>query len=130
MHQAADTADYILTTEGLTKEFTGFVAVRNVDLRIRRGAILLILLLGYLYFRTAGEAYALVQTGLISFAAVAQFAPSLLGGIFWKGASRAGALGGLCAGFAVWTYTLLLPAFARSGWIPERLLTDGPFGIG
>ncbi len=106
------------------RDLTGLV------LGIRRGAILLILLLGYLYFRTAGEAYALVQTGLISFAAVAQFAPSLLGGIFWKGASRAGALGGLCAGFAVWTYTLLLPAFARSGWIPERLLTDGPFGIG
>ncbi len=39
MREAADVADYILTTEGLTKEFTGFVAVRNVDLKIRRGAI-------------------------------------------------------------------------------------------
>ncbi|MGH8735505.1 MAG: histidine kinase, partial [Burkholderiales bacterium] len=44
-------------------------------LGIRRGAIVLILLLGYLYFRIAGEAYALVSIGLISFAAVAQFAP-------------------------------------------------------
>ena len=44
-------------------------------LGIRRGAIVLILLLGYLYFRLAGEAYALVSIGLISFAAVAQFAP-------------------------------------------------------
>ena len=36
-------------------------------------------MLGYLYFRIAGEAYALVSIGLISFAAVAQFAPALLG---------------------------------------------------
>jgi signal transduction histidine kinase len=96
---------------------------------IRRGAILLILLLGYLYFRLAGEAYALVSIGLISFAAVAQFAPVLLGGIFWKRATRRGALAGLLAGFALWCYTLLLPALARSGWLPIGLVEDGPFGI-
>ena len=61
-------------------------------LGIRRGAIVLILLLGYLYFKLAGEAYALVSIGLISFAAVAQFAPAVLGGIFWKGGTRRGAL--------------------------------------
>ena len=60
-------------------------------LGIRRGAIVLILLLGYLYFKLAGEAYALVSIGLISFAAVAQFAPVVLGGIFWKGGTRRGA---------------------------------------
>ena len=98
-------------------------------LGIRRGAIVLILLLGYVYFRLAGEAYALVSIGLISFAAVAQFAPAALGGIFWKGGTRLGALAGLSAGFAVWLYTLLLPAFARSGWLPLGLLEQGPFGI-
>src|SRR6266849_2577052 len=98
-------------------------------LGIRRGAIVLILLLGYLYYKLAGEAYALVSIGLISFAAVAQFAPAILGGIFWKGGTRAGALAGLLAGFAVWLYTLLLPALARSGWLPISLLDQGPFGI-
>ena len=98
-------------------------------LGIRRGSILLILLLGFLYFRLAGEAYALVSIGLISFAAVAQFAPAALGGIFWKGGTRRGALAGLVAGFAVWSYTLLLPALARSGWLPLGLLEQGPFGI-
>jgi Na+/proline symporter/signal transduction histidine kinase len=98
-------------------------------LGIRRGAIVLILLLGYLYFKLAGEAYALVSIGLISFAAVAQFAPVVLGGIFWKGGTRRGALCGLVAGFSVWTYTLLLPALARSGWVPIGLLEHGPFGI-
>ena len=96
---------------------------------IRRGAIVLIILLGYLYFKLAGEAYALVSIGLISFAAVAQFAPAILGGIFWKGGTRAGALCGLLAGFAVWLYTLFLPAMARSGWLPISLLEQGPFGI-
>ncbi len=98
-------------------------------LGIRRGAIVLILLLGYLYFRLAGEAYALVSIGLISFAAVAQFAPAALGGIFWKGGTRRGALAGLLAGFLVWSYTLLLPALARSGWLPIGLLEQGPWGI-
>jgi signal transduction histidine kinase len=98
-------------------------------LGIRRGAIVGILLLGYLYFRLAGEAYALVSIGLISFAAVAQFAPAALGGIFWKGGTRRGALAGLCAGFAVWFYTLLLPAFARSGWLPIGFIENGPLGI-
>jgi Na+/proline symporter/nitrogen-specific signal transduction histidine kinase len=98
-------------------------------LGIRRGAIVLILLLGYLYFRLAGEAYALVSIGLISFAAVAQFAPALLGGIFWKGGTRGGAFCGLLAGFSVWGYTLLLPALVRSGWLPADLLAYGPFGI-
>ncbi len=96
---------------------------------IRRGAIVAIVLLGYLYFRLAGEAYALVAIGLISFAAVAQFAPATIGGIYWKGATRAGALAGLSAGFLVWLYTLLLPSFAKSDWLPMSFLIDGPAGI-
>jgi Na+/proline symporter/signal transduction histidine kinase len=98
-------------------------------LDIRRGAIVLILLLGYLYFYLAGEAYALVSIGLISFSAVAQFAPAIIGGIFWKGGTRVGATCGLAIGFLVWVYTLLLPSFAKSGWLPIAFLTEGMFGI-
>lgn len=98
-------------------------------LGIRRGAIVLILMLGYLYFYFAGEAYALVSIGLISFSAVAQFAPVIIGGIFWKGGTRAGAICGLGAGFLVWLYTLLLPSFAKSGWLPITFLSEGIFGI-
>lgn len=98
-------------------------------LNIRRAAILGVLLLGYLYFGVAGEAYALVSIGLISFAAVAQFAPALLGGMYWRGGTRLGALGGLIGGFAVWAYTLMLPSVAKSGWMDGAFLTHGPFGI-
>jgi Na+/proline symporter/signal transduction histidine kinase len=98
-------------------------------LSIRRGAIVVILVLGYLYFYLAGEAYALVSIGLISFSAVAQFAPAIIGGIFWKGGTRAGAICGLAAGFLVWLYTLLLPSFAKSGWLPITFLSQGMLGI-
>ena len=98
-------------------------------LAIRRGAIAGILLLGYLYFRLAGQAYALVSIGLISFAAVVQFAPAMLGGMYWRGATRPGAIAGLTAGFAVWLYTLLLPSFAKSGWLPMDFVESGIFGI-
>lgn len=98
-------------------------------LGIRRGAIVLILLLGYLYFRLAGEAYALVSIGLISFAAVAQFAPAMLGGMYWRGGTRDGALAGLSAGFLVWGCTLLLPSFVKSGWLGAAVLEQGLFGL-
>jgi signal transduction histidine kinase len=98
-------------------------------LGIRRGAIILLMVFGYAYFRLAGEAYALVSIGLISFAAVAQFAPAMLGGIFWKNGTRNGALAGLSAGFLLWAYTLLLPSFAQSGWLPASFLEHGAFGI-
>lgn len=102
----------------------------RVLLLIRRAAILVVLVLGYVYFHLAGEAYALVSIGLISFAAVAQFAPAVLGGLYWKGATRLGALVGLLAGFVMWGYTLMLPSLAKSGWLSDVFLTQGLWGMG
>ena len=98
-------------------------------LGIRRAAILGILLLGYAYFHFAGEAYALVSIGLISFAAVAQFGPALLGGMYWRGGTRRGALAGLMLGFVLWAYTLMLPSLAKSGWMPDAFLHEGLWGF-
>ncbi|MCC7168641.1 MAG: histidine kinase [Rhodospirillales bacterium] len=98
-------------------------------LAIRRWTIVVVVLLGYLYVRLIGQSFALVTIGLVSFAAAAQFAPVLLGGIFWRGATRAGAVAGLMGGFGVWLYTLLLPSFARSGWLPVGFVDHGLFGF-
>ena len=102
----------------------------GVLLGIRRAAIVLVLLMGYTYFHLAGEAYALVSIGLISFAAVAQFAPAMLGGMYWRGGTREGALAGLLLGFGLWAYTLMLPSIAKSGWLAADFLRHGPWGIG
>ncbi|WP_242466937.1 ATP-binding protein [Ectothiorhodospira shaposhnikovii] len=98
-------------------------------LHLRRWGILVGILLGYGYVRITGDMVALVGMGLVSFCAVAQFAPALIGGIFWKGATQKGALAGLAAGFAVWLYTLLLPAFAQSGWLSMGFVEQGLMGI-
>jgi Na+/proline symporter/nitrogen-specific signal transduction histidine kinase len=98
-------------------------------LAIRRGSILGVLLLGYVYFKVVGGAFALVTTGLVSFCAAAQFAVPILFGIYWKGATRQGALAGLAAGFLVWGYTLLLPTLAEAGWLAPAVVAEGPLGI-
>jgi Na+/proline symporter/signal transduction histidine kinase len=108
---------------GGLRDYTGLL------LTIRRVSIILVLLLGYVYFRIIGEFYALVSIGLMSFVAVAQFAPALLGGIYWKGGTHTGAICGLVAGFVVWTYTLFLPSLVHLGIISQDFVDHGPFGI-
>ena len=103
--------------------------VRNLLLVSRRVSIAVILGLGFLYFRISGGSDALAAIGLIAFVGVAQFLPSLLGGIFWRGATRAAALSGLIVGFALWAYTLFLPSFGGELILGPELLKDGPWGI-
>lgn len=102
----------------------------RVLITIRRIAIVVILLLAYSYYRMIGSSAALAQIGLISFAAMAQFAPAFFGGLLWKRGTARGAMAGVTAGFALWAYTLFLPSFADAGWIDQSLISNGPFGIG
>lgn len=111
-----------------------FVDVKKIKIirgliLIRRASIFLVLFLAYLYFKFIGGYYALVSTGLISFAAVAQFAPAFLGGLFWKRATKRGAISGLSVGFIVWFYTLVIPSLEHSGLVSTSLIHEGPFGI-
>ena len=99
-------------------------------INIKRISILAIIFIGYFYFKVIGDSYALVNMGLISFAAATQFAPAVIGGLFWRRANHKAAIAGICFGFALWFYTLLIPSFVRSGWLDGSLLTDGPYGIG
>jgi Na+/proline symporter/HPt (histidine-containing phosphotransfer) domain-containing protein/PAS domain-containing protein len=84
---------------------------------------------GYGFEAGIGSSYPLVAIGLISFAAAFLLAPLVLGGLFWPGATKGGALLGLGAGFATWFYTLLLPTFVKAGWIGEAFLKEGPWGL-
>ena len=102
-------------------------ATRLLD--IRRISILFMLFLAYWYQKLVGSTYDLVSVGLISFTAVAQLAPSVIGGMYWKRATEQGALAGLIIGFAIWAYCLPLPSMAKAGLIPGDFVENGLFGI-
>ncbi|MDR3471366.1 MAG: ATP-binding protein [Devosia sp.] len=96
---------------------------------VRRLAMIAVMALGYLYMRHDSAQFALLSIGLVSFVAVAQFAPAMIGGLFWRGATKAGAITGISAGFLLWCYTLLIPSLARSGTLAPDFVLHGPFGI-
>ena len=103
--------------------------VSSLVLGTRRVAIISVVLLGYAYFRLTEGALPLVSVGLISFAAIAQLAPAMIGGIFWKPGNRNGAIAGMIAGFSVWAYSLAIPSLAESGLMSDEFVANGPFGI-
>ena len=103
--------------------------VRDLLLMARRVSIVIILVLGFLYFWLSGGSGALAAVGLIAFVGVAQFLPSLIGGLFWRDATRIGAISGLAAGFVLWAYTLFLPSFEGQLLLSSSVLADGPWGI-
>ncbi|MCU4570551.1 PAS domain-containing hybrid sensor histidine kinase/response regulator [Acinetobacter ursingii] len=100
----------------------------------RRICILAVMLLGFLFFHFFNDIDQLSVFGLLAFSAVAQFAPALIGGLYWRGGSRQGVYAGLIVGFLMWMYTLLLPTILRS--LPDQyqdfsyhFLHSGPFDI-
>ncbi|NOZ43419.1 MAG: sodium:solute symporter [Alphaproteobacteria bacterium] len=97
-------------------------------LLIRRITIIAIMVLAYFYYRMVVSFDALAAIGLLSMVLAAQFAPAIIGGLYWKDATHKGAMAGLCAGFLVWCYTLLFPLIIRAGWLPTDILDHGLFG--
>lgn len=117
----------LLRVRGLRLEHSADLS--GLVLRVRRVTIVLLALLAYAYYRASTLNVNLAAIGLLAFAAVAQFAPAIVGGLYWRGASRIGVSCGLIAGFLVWGYTLLLPSMARVGWLGSTWINQGAFGI-
>lgn len=101
----------------------------RVILNIRRLSILLILVLAYVYDKTIAQHFSLVSIGLVSFVAVAQFAPAVIGGIYWKQASKNGAMAAICTGFVIWFFTLVVPSMVSGNLLNEHIMTEGLFGV-
>ncbi|MBN1958100.1 MAG: SpoIIE family protein phosphatase [Desulfuromonadales bacterium] len=101
----------------------------GILINLKRLGILGTVFLGYFYFRVIGDSYALVNIGLISFTAATQFAPAIIGGLYWKRANRKAASAGIGTGFLLWVYTLLIPSFVRSGWVSSDILQNGLFNF-
>ncbi|MGK7295941.1 MAG: hybrid sensor histidine kinase/response regulator [Candidatus Wenzhouxiangella sp. M2_3B_020] len=93
----------------------------------RRGGILLVVLLAYVYSRVAGTAEALADIGSLSFSGLAQLGPAVVLAVYRPGLPPRAVLAGLFGGVAVWAYVLLLPLLvdpAQADWT-----LAGPFGV-
>ncbi len=94
-----------------------------------RLGILGVLGLGYLWAWVEAGQFLLVEMGLLSFIAVAQCAPALFLGLYWRRGNRKGAFTAISTGFAVWLYTLIVPALTREGLVPLSVVEAGPLGL-
>ena len=83
----------------------------------RRLVIVLIIAAGFGFYLVQRQNQGLAGLGLISFVAVAQCLPGIVGLLYWQRASRAGFIAGLVTGGSIWAITLLLPLFERAGII-------------
>ncbi|MCW5736605.1 MAG: PAS-domain containing protein [Enhydrobacter sp.] len=121
---------YVLRSRAGAQEAMGPMVVL-----VRRAAVVLILMAGYAYERIISGYLPLASIGLISFCAVANLAPGLVLGLYWRRAHRYGVVAGLAGGFVVWLYALLLPSLqATAGgsaaplraWLPSPLASLDP----
>jgi PAS domain S-box-containing protein len=100
-----------------------------VSLASMRLGILVVVALGFLWARFEGGQFLLVEMGLLSFIAVSQCAPAVFLGLYWRRGNRKGAFAGISLGFALWFYTLIVPALVKEGVLPAALVDAGPFGL-
>jgi PAS domain S-box-containing protein len=98
-------------------------------LTIKRGGILFLILWGYFGYHLVWPTVMLVDIGLIAFCGVIQLAPAMLGALYWREATRWGAIAGLASGFFLWAYTLILPYLVEAGWFHASILSAGPWGL-
>ena len=102
---------------------------KNNLLHARKIVIVCILLLSYFTHRVLGESNTLANVGLMSFTLVAQFAPAMIIGLWWRQATCKGAQLGILSGFIIWGYTLLIPSLASGLGIDGVWLSQGPWQI-
>lgn len=95
----------------------------------RRLSIVVLLGLAFMFLTLIDRFEGLARIGLLSFAAVAQLAPALLGGLYWHRGHQSGAFVGLIIGFIIWAYCLLLPVIMPLEWV-AHLDQVGLLGLG
>lgn len=87
--------------------------IRSLVLMVRRLTIAAIMLGSYMFYRLVEHIESLASIGLLSFAVVVQFIPAMIGGMYWQGGNRQGAIAGILGGTTVWVLTLLIPTLSQ-----------------
>ena len=95
----------------------------------RRVLILLILMLSYAYYRGIAVYDGLATTGLLSLSLIAQLAPAMIAGVYWKRCTQRATIAGLVSGLLLWAYTMLLPLLASADIISPSIVEHGPWGM-
>jgi PAS domain S-box-containing protein len=90
----------------------------RLALLVRRIAVVAILLAAYAFYKAISGLLPLATIGLISFCAVANLAPALIVGLYWRKAHRSGVILGLVGGFAVWLWAILWPSMQPGDAVP------------
>ncbi len=138
---SASTSMIMITSMTMSVMISNYLALPLIDsyeplhflkkriLLLRWIIVTMFIISGYLFYLFVIKNYLLVDVGLISFAAILQFVPALIGGLFWKSANKFGAISGMLAGFTMWFFTLIFPQFVNSQWIDNSVLIDGLFGV-
>ncbi|UUO22605.1 response regulator [Colwellia sp. M166] len=110
------TLKFKLFTKAGAPQFSGLL------LKQRRLAISAILLFAFAFERSINQQSHLASIGLLSFVLLSQFAPAIIGALYWRKANGKGALTGLIVGSLVWFVTLLLPIIAPNlAWVQNGL---------
>ncbi len=89
----------------------------------RRFVIMSIVGVGYLFYLVQQHNPGLAGLGLISFVAVAQCLPGVVGLLYWPRANKNGFIAGLTLGATIWAVTLFIPLFERAGIIETPYFT-------
>lgn len=120
------------------KHFSGLLLI------IRRALILLLLLGAWAFYQALGSIHSLSAIGFLSFAAITQFAPALIGGMYWRQGNRKGVYVGLAVGFTIWLITLMSQTNMLAGdadsnmllwlisppdWFSERGISGSDWGM-
>ncbi len=98
-------------------------------LMLRRIGIVAIMLLGWAYSRLVSGNEALADVGAVSFSALATLAPALAFAVWRPQTPASAATVGVLAGFAAWSWVMLVPTIAATLDADPAWLRDGPLGL-
>jgi signal transduction histidine kinase len=106
------------------------VGMSRLLLRVRRVTVIGLLLAAYAYHVMTRSGYPFSSIGLISFAAVAQFAPAVIAGLYWRRAHRHGVIAGMVGGSLIWAHDMFLPSLIKAGWLTSySTFSPGPLPL-
>ncbi len=94
----------------------------NLLVTIRRLLIVLLLVGAWGFYQALDSIESLSVIGLLAFAAIAQFAPALIGGLYWRQGNKKGVYAGLAIGFMVWLITLMSQTQMLAGSAENNVL--------